>query len=158
MRRQRIVMLAVLAVVALIAIPVVISQAAKRKSHDVDATALVGTVKSLSGGRSIGAAYVTGKPYGKSAAILRATATNNADGTATVDGKFIIYNRHGTVKGTAEGKLTPTTGGNATFDGDGEATDGTGKYKDATGPVQITGTYNSGTGVLTLKATGTVKY
>jgi hypothetical protein len=154
-RRIRLFAIASVAAIAVVATAAVISQA--RKSYEVDATALAATVKS-SGSVSIVAGYVTGKPFKKSAAILRNKATNNPDGTATTTGKFTVYNKRGSVSGTAEGKVTPTTGGNATFEGTGEFTSGTGRYEDASGEVNLTGTYNSGTGVLTLKATGSVKY
>jgi hypothetical protein len=158
--RYRLFLIAAIVAGALVAIPAVISQAAKRKNHDVDATALVATVKPASapGKTSVGAGYVTGDPYGKGAVILKSKSTTNPDNTASVTGKFTLFNKRGSVSGTTEGKVTPTTGGNATFEGTGEATSGTGKYKGAKGDIDVTGTFDSGTGVLTLHATGKVKY
>jgi len=151
---------AAVAAVTLLAAAAVISQAKRTKSYDVDATALVSTVKPASapGKTSVGAGYVTGDPYGKGAVILKTKSTSNPDNTATVAGKVTLFNKRGSVSGTTEGKVTPTTGGNATFEGTGEVTSGSGKYRGAKGDFATTGTYNSGTGVLTLHATGKVKY
>jgi hypothetical protein len=158
--RYRLFVVAAIVASALVAIPVVISQAAKRKNYDVDVTALVATVKPASapGKTSIAAGYVTGDPYGKGAVTLKTKSTTNPDNTATLAGKFTLFNKRGSVSGPAEGKVTPTTGGNATFEGTGEITSGTGKYKGAKGDFDVTGTYDSGTGVLTLHGTGKVKY
>jgi hypothetical protein len=159
-RRLRLFIAVSVAAVAVVASAAVVSQADRKKTYDVDATALVATVKSLSGGKTIAAGYTRGDPYGKGAVILKNTTTGNPDGSAATSGKFTLFNKRGSVSGTAEGKLTLTPGGNgnATFEGTGEATSGSGKYKGATGDFDITGTYDAGTGVLTLHATGKVKY
>jgi len=153
----RLLVVAAIAAAALIAIPAVVSQASKRKKHDVDLTILAATVKS-NGSKSIDAAYSTGKPYGKSAVIFNNTVGTAVNGKTPIATKFTLSNKKGSVSGTGDATATPTTGGNVDFTGDAKVKSGTGKYEDAKGSVDITGSYDSSTGVLTLHATGTVKY
>jgi hypothetical protein len=159
-RKIRLFVIASVAAIALVATAAVISQAAKRKSHDVDATALVATVKPASapGKTTIGAGYATGDPYGKAAVILKTKATNNPDGTATLDSKVTLYNRRGSVSGTAEATVTPKPDGSATFDGKGEITSGTGRFKGARGDFEVTGSQPANSSISTLNVTGSVKY
>lgn len=154
-RRLGLMLVALAAAGAIVASVAVVSQA--RKNYDVEVDVLAATVKTA-GSRSVIAGYVTGDPFGKSAVILRNKATTNPDGTVAGDGKFTVYNKRGSVSGTSDVTATPHPGADTTFDGEGEITSGTGRYKGATGEVNITGTYNSGTDVLTLKGTGSVKY
>jgi hypothetical protein len=156
-RRFGLFLVASIAVAAAIASAAVVSQADHKTKYDVDATALAATVKT-SGSRSVVAGYVTGDPFGKSAVILKDKSTVNPDGTAKADGKFTVYNKRGSVSGTVEATATPHPGADTTFDGEGKITSGTGKFKGSKGDVNITGSYNSSTGVLTLHATGSVKY
>ena len=144
MRRLHVLLVAALAAGALFAV----SQAAKGKpEHEMNVTVLAAQVKSLSGDRAIFAGYSKGNPFGKSATIIRGVME---DPYILVAFKFTVYGRHGTATGTADLK---TDDGGKTYTGSGDFKRGTGAYDDISDHLNITGTYNSGTGVLTLHAT-----
>ena len=69
--------------------------------------------------------------------------------------RFRLIGRRGSITGW--GTLGSPDGG-AAFSGVGGAATGSRRYKGATGVLRITGTYNTGTGVLTLRLRGTVRY
>jgi hypothetical protein len=154
-RRFRLFLIVSAAALALVAAGSVISHAAR--SHEIDATLRVATVKS-SGSNSIAAGYVTGKPDGKGAVILRNKATNNPDGTVTLTGKFTAYNKKGSFSGTGQSKVTPKPDGSLTAVGDAKITSGTGAYKGAEGSFDLAGSRPAGSSVSTLHGTGSVRY
>ena len=144
MRRLRLLLVVCLAAGALIAV----SQVAKGKpEHEMNVTVLAAQVKSLSGHRAIFAGYSKGNPFGKSATIIRGVLE---DPYILVAFKFTVYGRRGTATGTADLK---TTDGGQTYTGTGRFKRGTGVYDDINDYLNITGSYDSGTGVLTLHAT-----
>jgi hypothetical protein len=148
MRRRYI---AILAALALIATPVVISQAAdtsKRKKREVDITILSARVKSLSGGKSIFAGYVTGEPFRKGAATLRISDDLSSPA------KFVFYDRRGSAKAAVDLGATsqPDASGEVSVAGSGRFKGGTRRYNDSTGVLTLTGSYNDSTGTLTLRA------
>jgi hypothetical protein len=125
MRRSRLLVLALLAAVALIAIPVVISQAAKTEGHDVDATIIAARVNTLDGCKFAG--YAKGEPFGRGAALLSGLK-DRCDGTIT---KLRVYDKRGSLAGRADLVRTPRPDGKFALEGEVRFTSGTGGYKRA---------------------------
>jgi hypothetical protein len=138
--------------------------AAKTKKHNckVDVTALVATVRVISGnppvsGSQEDAGTVDGKICGKAFhGAVRSVDTFTSPGVFNINSVTFGPVGSTNAKGTATGTLNPD--GSASFSGKGKFVGGTGVSKGATGSFTFTGTQPKNGPAATQHIVGTLKY
>lgn len=110
------------------------------------------------GNRQTTAGLVSGNPIGHGVESISDKVTSATRTRVTFKGTITIYTTKGTMTGTIDIKITPTSTGGATGSGDGRITGGSGRYTGAHGKFTFAGGESSNTPVFVSHVTGAVSF
>jgi hypothetical protein len=129
-----------------------LADAKKKTNHKINLKSDLATV-TTAGNRVVDAGVVTGT-FGDGAIIIRSTVAGT-----TITFKAIVWYVKGTVTSTGTLQAAAQPDGSTTYTGTGKVTRGTGRFRGARGPFQVTGTSPpNDISHATLQATGTLRY